>query len=210
MAPTEQRGRDSVALRHGLKASTSTIHSELAVVKEVSEGWRCWIGSGSLPKVVLEVAPCSQSLQRMTAKLRELEGVCKASWSDLELEQITEKVAALASDNQTPYRIRKLCEIEAELYALGAQGLVDVIRTSRRPASQWVQLFRHVWLTSTLDAAALANPDLRAFVGATHDGYVMDFKHLDRSRLQIASDRVRRAHAERTISAMNQFPGQRC
>jgi very-short-patch-repair endonuclease len=198
----------SVVLRHGVKAPTSLIHSELAIAKEVSEGWNRWTGSGTSPRVVTEVALCSQVHQGMTAKLRELEGICGASWSDLQLGEIFDKIAALATDNQTPYRIHKLCEIEAELYALGTQRLIGELRTSRRPASQWVQLFRYVWLTSTLDAAALANPDLRAFVGVTHDGYVNDFKQLDRSRLQVASDRVRRAHAERTIMAMNQFPGQ--
>lgn len=198
----------SIALRQGLKAPTSTIHSELAVAREVTDGWHSWTESVSSPKAVPEVAPCSQTQQTMTAQLQELEEICKASWSDLQLGEIAEKVAALASDNQTPYRIRKLCEIEVELSALGAQRLVDEIRTSRRPSSQWVQLFRYVWLTSTLDAAALASPNLRAFVGTTHNGYVNEFKQLDQSRLHIASERVRRAHAERTISAMNQFPDQ--
>lgn len=198
----------SIALRQGVKAPTSTIHSELAIAKEAIDGWHRWTGSESLPKAVPEVAPGSQALEGMTAELRQLEGICEASWSDLQFGEIAEKVAALASDNQTPYQIRKLCEIEVELYALGAQRLVDEIWASRRPASQWVQLFQYVWLTSTLDAAALASPNLRAFVGTTHNGYVNDFKQLDRSRLQIASDRVRRAHAERTISAMNQFPNQ--
>jgi len=200
--------KKSIALRRGIKAPMSVIYSELAVAKEAMDGWHSWSESGSSPKAVAEVTPCSKAQQRMTAELREMEGICKASWSDLQLGEIAETVAALASDNQTPYRMRKLCEIEVELYKLGVQRLVDEIRTSRAPASQWVQLFQYVWLTSTLDAAALTNPNLRAFVGTTHDGYVKDFKQLDRSRLQIASDRVRRAHAERTISAMNQFPNQ--
>src|SRR6185437_1868194 len=184
------------------------IHSELAVAKEATDGWLSWNAIVSPPKAVPEVAPCSKADQRARAELQELECICGTNWSGLRLEEIVEKIAALASDNETPYRIRKLCEIEAELYALGAQRLVDEIRTSRRSATQWVYLFQYVWLTSTLDAAALANPNLRAFVGATHNGYVSDFKLLDRSRLQIAADRVRRAHAERTIAAMNQFPEQ--
>jgi very-short-patch-repair endonuclease len=200
--------KKSIALRRGVKATATAIHSELAIAKETAVGWRTWSGSSATPKSVPEVVGCGQAERKTKAELQELEGICKASWSGLSLGEIGEKVAALAGDNEAPYRIRKLCEIEAELYALGAQRMVDEIRTSRRPASQWVYLFRYVWLTSTLDAAALANPNLKAFVGTTHNGYVNDFKLLDRSRLQIAADRVRRAHAERTIAAMNQFPEQ--
>jgi hypothetical protein len=102
-----------------------------------------------------------------------------------------------------------LCEIEQELYSLGVQRIVDEIRTTRRPSAQWAALFQHVWLKSTLDSAAINDPSIRGFVGSTHDGYVSDFKRLDQTRLQLAADRVRRVHAERTIAAMNQFPEQK-
>ena len=49
---------------------------------------------------------------------------------------------------------------------------------------------------------------VRGFVGTTHNTYVDDFKKLDSSRLRLATDRVRRIHAERTIAAMNKFPEQ--
>jgi hypothetical protein len=54
----------------------------------------------------------------------------------------------------------------------------------------------------------VTDPSIRGFVGSTHNGYVQDFKRLDSTRLKLAADRVRRAHAERTIAAMNQFPNQ--
>jgi hypothetical protein len=85
---------------------------------------------------------------------------------------------------------------------------LTTVREAGRPAPQWVALFQHVWLKSTLDSAAINDPSIRGFVGSTHNVYVDDFKKLDATRLQLAADRVRRAHAERTIQAMNQFPEQ--
>jgi superfamily I DNA and/or RNA helicase len=56
--------------------------------------------------------------------------------------------------------------------------------------------------------AALNDPGVRAFVGTTHNGYVDEFKKLDTERLDLAAVRVRRAHAEHAVAAMNKFSDQ--
>jgi hypothetical protein len=146
--------------------------------------------------------------QTANPELHSLEAICKSRWEGLQLTDLANQVLALASDNTTPYRICRLCEIEQELYSLGAQRLVDDIRTTRRPAAQWAALFQYIWLKSTLDSAAINDPSILGFVGSTHNGYVNDFKRLDSTRLLLATERVRRAHAESTIAAMNEFPDQ--
>ena len=198
----------AIALRRGAKASGAVIFLELTQAKQTREKWHAWSRSSSTPKTVPETAACDEIYQTAQAELRTLGAICNASWDDLELSAVTAKISALASDNTTPYRILRLCEIEQELYSLGVQRIVDEIRTTRRPSGQWVALFQYVWLKSTLDSAAINDPSIRGFVGSTHDGYVNDFKRLDKTRLQLAADRVRRVHAERTIAAMNQFPEQ--
>jgi very-short-patch-repair endonuclease len=198
----------AIVLRRGAKASGAVIFQELTKAKQTREKWHEWSGSSSTPKIVQETAACDEIYQTAQVELRTLGTICNANWDDLELSAVTAKVSALASDNTTPYRIRRLCEIEQELYSLGVQRIVDEIRTTRRPSAQWAALFQHVWLKSTLDSAAINDPSIRGFVGSTHDGYVSDFKRLDKTRLQLAADRVRRVHAERTIAAMNQFPEQ--
>jgi hypothetical protein len=104
--------------------------------------------------------------------------------------------------------VSRTCEIESDLHALGVQRLVDEIRSTRRAALQWIPLFDHIWLTSTLDMAALIEPGVKAFVGATHNGHADEFKKLDTKRLAVAAARVRRAHAEHAVVAMNKFPDQ--
>ena len=198
----------TIVLRRGAKQSGAVTFQELTKANETREKWHEWSHSSSTPKIVQEAAACNEIYQTAQAELRSLGTICNVSWGDLELPAVTAKVSALASDNTTPYRIRRLCEIEQELYSLGVQRIVDEIRTTRRPSTQWAALFQHVWLKSTLDSAAINDPSIRGFVGSTHDGYVNDFKRLDKTRLQLAADRVRRVHAERTIAAMNEFPEQ--
>ena len=200
--------KKATRLRRGAKASGTVIFRELTKAKEAGDDWHELSGVGARPRSIPETQACDKIYQTAQAELRALGTICKSTWDDLDLSAVTAKVSALASDNTTPYRIRRLCEIEQELYSLGVQRIVDEIRTTRRPSAQWAALFQYVWLKSTLDSAAINDPSIRGFVGSTHDGYVSDFKRLDQTRLQLAADRVRRVHAERTIAAMNQFPEQ--
>jgi hypothetical protein len=198
----------AIELRKNSKVPGKVIFRELTEAKQARAHWLQLSQSSLLPKAVTEIEACETTHQQAQKGLRTLETIRKSSWDSLELEEVISKVSALAIDNSTPYRIRTLCNIEAELHLLGVQRLVDEIRITKRPAPQWGVLFQHVWLRSTLDAAAMNDPSIRGFVGSTHDVYVDDFKKLDATRLRLAADRVRRAHAERTIQAMNQFPEQ--
>jgi hypothetical protein len=200
--------KKAIALRKATKASNAVIFRELNEAKETQEKWHQSSGSGATPKVVPARAECEKVYQAAQAEIRSLNTICKSQWDGLDLAGIVNKVSALALDNSTPYRIRQVCQIEQELELLGVQRLVDEIRSKRPSADQWKVLFQHVWIKSTLDSAAIGDPNLRGFVGSTHNGYVDDFRRLDATRLQIAAHRVRRAHAERTIAAMNEFPEQ--
>jgi very-short-patch-repair endonuclease len=195
-------------LRRGLKAKSATTITELSEATTTRRQWQDLSESGAMPTSVPAASACDRCHQDAQADLRNLEAICKFSLQKLQLSEISARVSALSSDRLTPFRISRLCEIEQELYSLGVQRLVDEIRVTRRPADQWRALFQFVWLNSTLDHAATIDPLVRGFVGSTHNTYVDDFKRLDSSRLRLAAERVRRAHAERTVAAMNQFPEQ--
>ena len=67
---------------------------------------------------------------------------------------------------------------------------------------------QHAWLSSCLEEAHLQDPSLAAFNGQSHIEIVHEFQQLDRERLAVAVDRVRRAHAQRAIEARNRNPNQ--
>jgi very-short-patch-repair endonuclease len=106
----------------------------------------------------------------------------------------------------TPFQIPKLTQIENGLENAGAGKLVVEIRTRKPDTKSWPSMFLHAWLSSTLDTVSQQDPEVRGFMGSTHNRYVEDFTHLDEERISLATDRVRRAHGERTIAAMNANP----
>jgi very-short-patch-repair endonuclease len=200
--------KKALDLRKGIKASRSVVVAELSNASQARQQWEQLSKSTAIPTAIPGTSAFEQSHQDAQSDLRKLETVCQSNLQGLPIAEIATQVSALSNDNVTPYRIRRLNEIEHELSSLGVQRLVDEVRTSCRPAGQWCDLFQHVWLNSTLDAASIQNPEIKGFVGTTHNTYVDDFKKLDSGRLRLATDRVRRIHAERTIAAMNKFPAQ--
>lgn len=200
--------RRALFVRTDGKATGKQVLQELNEATAVRQFWNKWAGPEAQPVRVDEADASNQLYQKAEAGLNEIEVTCKLRWGELPISDLLGRVQALARDTATPYRVSRTCEIERDLHALGAQRLIDEIRSRRRPARQWIQLFDYIWLTSTLDMAALTDPGVRAFVGATHNGYVDEFKNLDTKRLAIAAARVRRAHAEHAVAAMNKFPDQ--
>jgi very-short-patch-repair endonuclease len=200
--------RRALSIRTTRKATGKQVLQELNDATTVRQFWNKWSGAEAQPVRVDEAEASSQLCHNAEAGLNEIEATWKVRWLELPISDLLGRIQALARDTATPYRVCRTCEIERNLHALGAQRLIDEIRSTRRPARQWIQLFDYVWLTSTLDMAALTDPGVRAFVGTTHNGYVDEFKNFDTKRLAIAAARVRRAHAEHAVAAMNKFPDQ--
>lgn len=160
------------------------------------------------PAAIPGIESCTRQLETVIHSVNEAERILNLRALELPIPELLDRMRKLAQDTTTPYRVGRVCEIEENLFALGVQRLVDEIRQSGRPSDQWIPLFDQIWLSSTLDMAALNDPAVRAFVGSTHNGYVEDFKRLDAKRLDLAATRVRRAHAEHAVAAMNSHPEQ--
>jgi very-short-patch-repair endonuclease len=119
------------------------------------------------------------------------------------LERLTIWMGALAADRATPYRLPRLLEIEREIEQRGAGTLLAEIRTHALEPDRWAERFDAAWISSCLDEARRSDAALAGFHGATHNGFVEEFRALDRTRLELSAARVRRAHGERVIAAMN-------
>jgi hypothetical protein len=200
--------KKAILLRTGGKASGNRVLEELNEAASALQYWRKSSAADRLPIRVEEADSCLRLFQKVETSLSEIDRVCNLGYRTMPITDLLTRVQCLAGDTTTPYRVSRTSEIEKDLAALGVQRLIDEIRTSRRPADQWVLLFDHIWLGSTLDLAALNDPGVRAFVGSTHNGYVEEFKTLDTKRLDLAAARTRRAHAEHAVAAMNKFPDQ--
>ncbi|MCC7364668.1 MAG: DUF4011 domain-containing protein [Dehalococcoidia bacterium] len=117
-------------------------------------------------------------------------------------------VNGLAADSLTPDRIPRLLEIERAIGVAGAADIIAELRRVQPPTELWAVCFAFAWASSLLDRAREADPSIAGFNGRVHDRAVDEFVQLDRKRLEVATARVRRAHAERAVAAMNTFPEQ--
>lgn len=114
-------------------------------------------------------------------------------------------VANLLAQEASARAVPRVRAVERDLDALGAAKTVEEIRQGAE--GDWRALFRDAWLRSCDDALRI-NPDFAGFSGEAHERIAAEFRALDRKRVEVAALRVRRAHAEAAVAAMNAFPEQ--
>lgn len=195
-------------LRTGSKTSKKQVWEDINLAAEVFEFWQAWSINGDLTQPNDGVDSCKRLYDQVRECLNEAGQIFKSVAQAVTLDELLRRLQEIASEDATPYRVSRVCEIERGLKERGVQRLVEEIRISQLPPQDWIPRFEYIWLSSTLDMAALNDPGVRAFVGTTHNRYVEDFKKLDASRIELAAGRVRRAHGEHAIAAMNEFPDQ--
>jgi hypothetical protein len=203
-----RRARKSVfAMRIAEKASSAELATEVSDAAAQSQRWRSWAGGNSAPLPLPDAGKHIQNLRGVcedAAALSEIMPLRRVA--HLPIELLVQLVSSLVADQRTPFQIPKLTQIESGLDNAGAGKLVEEIRARGLEAKAWPSLFLHAWFSSTLDAVSQQDPEVRGFMGSTHNRYVDDFTHLDEERISLATDRVRRAHGERAIAAMNANP----
>ncbi len=198
-----------VELRKGSGVALPQAWKELTDIQTLRQKWEQLSGGASVPfsyPGMDELEKMGTSARREVQELQKVVG--KSGWEKLSFEMLTIQIEPYASDSATPYRMLKLSGIESQLKDMGVERLLADLRLRKPAVVFWTRVFDHAWLHSALDEMAIHTPDIKGFVGETHNGYVEEFKHLDSDRLKLAKDRVRRLHAERTITAMNDHPDQ--
>ena len=203
-----RRARKSIlAMRVAGKTSSVELCKEGSAAATQSQRWRTWTGGKSMPVALDNAEKHIQNLRRVCDQAAELSGIVPLQRvAQQSIESLAQLVSSLVADQHTPFQIPKLTQIESGLADAGAGKLVDEIRTRKPDANSWPSMFTYAWVSSTLDAVSQQYPEVRGFIGSTHNRYVADFTHLDEERINLATDRVRRAHGERAIAAMNANP----
>ena len=193
--------------RDGEKSSARLLEAVVMAEAQLRR-WNA-LAPGQAPSVCEEVSRCRSALDLTIANLETLASLL--SRSDLNRRPISELHAltrALAADTITPYRLPKLIEIEERLSELGLGNLLEEIRKERPDPRAWPQLLDYAWLASCLDSARSEDPNLAGFNGTVHQRFREEFCQLDNERLDLSVQRVRRAHAEQALRAMNAHPDQ--
>ena len=189
------------------KVSIPTLLNELDEIRSLNLRYRSLTGSSAPPKIPSHLSALSERLEGARQCLSAVREVLALAPPDdlAEIAAFTERVVSEAS---VATRIPRMNEVVSELDALGLLPLVEELRRSGRQASSWTQVFRMAWLSSCLEKAQMSEPALAGFDGRVHDKFSSDFRRLDKERIGVAIARVKRAHAERLVAKMNEFPQQ--
>lgn len=195
----------ALSYRRGGKARSSELFAELSAAEDQRLKWADLSGHSSLPQRAPEQSGARRNLELALADLAMLASlVGKKQFDAVPLAELTVYIENFAKDRLTPMRLPKLYEVEDGLESCGATKLVAELRRKRPRPEQWISAFDHCWYSSCLEAAQVKDSEVAGFNGRTHDGFVEEFKELDRERVRVAAARVQRSYAERAIKAMNE------
>jgi very-short-patch-repair endonuclease len=194
--------------RAGKARPKDLLHEVTAALRQV-ERWKTHSARDDLPHRTPSLDGALEAMRAFVDCLAKLlpKLVC-ADPAKRELGALGDWIKALGSDTATPHRLPRLIAIERELAEHGVSDLLGELRQTMPSPQHYADTFEHAWLASCLDLVRSENPDLAGFNGRTHDRLVAEFRRLDKERIRIAGDRVRRTHAERAVSVMNANPEQ--
>ncbi|RYG23866.1 DUF4011 domain-containing protein [bacterium] len=125
-----------------------------------------------------------------------------------ELETLTGQATALVADEPSARALPRVREVERTLTELGTGLLLEEIRREGVPPKDWRALFDSAWTASIYDDVRTDRPELASFSGVAQSTFAEEFRALDRERTHRTAARVRRAHAEAALAAMNAHPEQ--
>ncbi len=196
------------AMRRSGLVSAAHLLAEVQAAADQRRRWRSLSTPTSVPIAAPELETARRRQDALDADLAAITAFIERQVGTITLDEFGNLFNALATDTVTPFRILRLTEIEREIKQRGAGALLNELRVSKINPVFWPDMFTYTWLASCLDNARLADPAIAGFNGNTHEGFVGEFRNLDRERLKLAAARVRRAHGERAIDAMNKYPEQ--
>ena len=203
-AEYRQAQKIALSMRIAGRVKDSELFTELTAIDDQRLKWAEWSGRSSSPNVPPSNADFRKKVDSAVADITDLSSVvANRQIESMPLENLSPYINSLAADRLTPMKLPKLVEIEQDLEKSGVGKLVEEFRTKRIVPAKWPTAFDQAWFSSCFEAAQVEDPEIAGFNGRTHDEFVREFKELDRERIRIAAARVRRAFAERAISAMN-------
>ena len=121
----------------------------------------------------------ARETHQLLVRLQSLRGT---RWEDLSFDRLAAIAKPFAEDQSTPFRLLKLTRLEAKLVSVGAERLLNDIQRRKPSPESWPDCFDYAWISSAIDELAIQDPEVKGFVGGTHNGYVGDFKKLDADR----------------------------
>lgn len=186
-------------------ASFKVLRQEALQAEDILHRWQALGAPSPEPVQAQAEAQLTAAFGALDEAMKELGAMTEAGPFDGgPIVAAVSRLRALAEDQMTPFRLPGIYGVRSRLTKAGLSRFVDDLREHSVAVEHWPQRFDYIWLSSAVEQVLASEPALASFNGRTHEQIVEEFNRLDRERVRLAAQRVRRLHAERAIEAMNQ------
>ncbi len=207
--PAYRAARKRLRALRAAPAPPATLRQETLQAEDVLRRWQALAPASPVPieaDAEIELSATFDAIDEATKKLGAMTEA--GPFDGMQLSAAASRLRVLADDRQTPFRLPGIYDLRSHFKEAGLNAFIDDLRKHGVAAEHWLARFEHVWLYSAMEQAFASDPALASFNGRTHEQVIEEFKRLDRERIRLAAQRVRRLHAGRAIEAMNRHSDQ--
>jgi very-short-patch-repair endonuclease len=180
------------------RAGSLPFRERRALRKDINQRWEA-PGEPRLPSGFAALMAIWEEYSAQLAALRSLVVVG---------DDVDAAVAALAADQETPWKLPRLYELAQRFDAVGLRDLLDELARAGADPDEAVASFSYVWLSSILDVIRVRDPRYGAADGEHLDEIADDFRHRDVEHLVANRARVRRVWAAQLRETVDKHPLQ--
>jgi very-short-patch-repair endonuclease len=194
-------------LLHDAGASGKGFRERRALRRQARDQWDALRaeGSASEPRLPSEYAAGVRAWQECERQLAALRALAPLAGLEADPEAAA---AALAADQETPWKLPRLRELAWRFETLGLVPLLDEIGSQSSAPDVVADSFDYAWYRSILDQIRVRDPDYAAEYGNALDEIAEEFRERDIEHLAANRSRVRSAWALQILQTVDKHPMQ--
>ena len=189
------------------KASPAALHTAVAAAATSTASWRQLAVDGGPPRLPTDLVGTESAFGQLAVEMQALASLAgTVDLSQLSIRQLEAHLQALLADTKTLYKLPELTRLRAGLDGVGLTPLIEEIAHRNLTLDQALACIEQVWLSSILDSVSVSDQRIGTFDGQTHLRAVTGFRAADRTHIDTAAARVRRAVAENATLSRDTYP----
>lgn len=197
-------------IRRGEKAPARVMHEELQQACQLTQDLWAYHTAFDLPESLLEVPGEQQhQLGRIEALCGFLNGVFDTT--SLQAQPFARTRAwlgQLLDSAEDGIAMPRLQEVRGIFEDLDLDDFILMLKEGGDQPQDWPRILRNHWCHSVVFQNRTQIRELTNFQGRQHDRCVDEFRRIEGLRRDSAVARIRRAHGEMAVKAMNEHPEQ--
>lgn len=193
----------------GVKVRPLQLLQAASAAAAQAERWGQVSADGGPPRLPSDLAGAEGAYGQLSNELRALGAwVGSGDLERLATDTLGDRLAALASDAETLYKLPQLTQLRASLWRAELGPLVEELTARNLDVDGALAALESVWTASVLEHVSINDPAVGTFDGTSASRNVAEFAEADKAHIASGPLRVRRAVAERITAIRDQFPEQ--